>query len=483
MFIFAIAMITTNLKGMEITEKSTNGCDRLSRVYGNMFNALQELMQNEDKLKELTPIDYSAIGLYIGKFVEQEINSSVVQLMRYFCGVDMPEYYCKRYPGFDKDVNTDVTWKNKTIRLNEQKDKLDSNSLKSVSLGDAYYALKQLKDEDSDDFFKKKYPWLDEEIFLEAWRNLFVFRNKMAHIGELIDADTLKKNYMFFQRFLNYMPNILELKKKLAPEDYIETLPAIQEKKEEERPYFVTTDNKDLPYAPMEIAKRFCELNEKRDNTQEEIDEMNGYLQKYYILDAIIFKGPDGKKGLKDCLGKILAPAKYDGFGFIPKPIDFPRKSVIAIRDDKYYLVALDGSGKEFTKVPCDEIRLIMYEHMGSPYIYRKRGLKAWGLMDLEGNEICDCIIDDYAGGNNSVFFESGDKQGYWQFYGIYLPPIYDNIELEDLGVPLIFTLDGVQGYVNYDGIFISLADYKMYEEKGEYDLIDDLVMEESGAF
>ena len=468
---------------MIINEKQTDGCDRLSRIYGKMFNALQELMQDEKKLKELTPVDYSAIGLYIGKFVEQEINSSVVQLMRYFCGVDMPDYYCKRYPGYDDDVNTDVKcYKNRIVRLNEQKDKLDSKSLKSIPLGDAYYALKQLKDEDPDGFFKK-YPWLGDEVFLEAWRNLFVFRNKMAHIGELINADMLKKNYMFFQRFLNYMPNILELKKELAPEDYIESLPTVQEKKkEEEKPYFVTTDNKDLPYAPIEIAKRFSELYEKQDKNQADYDEMNGYLKKYYILDAIIFNGPDGKKGLKDYLGKILVPAKYDGFGFIPKPVDFPRQSVIAIRDDKYYLVALDGSGKELTKEPCDEIRLIMYYHMGSPYIYRKRGLKAWGLMDWVGNEICDCIIDDYAGGTNSVFFESGDKQGYWQFYGIYLPPIYDNIEMEDPDEPLLFTLDGIQGYVNYDGVFISLADYKRYEEKGEYDIIDNLVWDEYDA-
>ena len=464
---------------MIINEKQTEGCDRLSRVYENMLNALQELMSDEKKLKELTPIDYSAIGLYIGKFVEQEINSSVVQLMRYFCGVDMPDYYCKRYPDY-YDVDTDVTYKKRVIRLNEQRDKLDNNSLKSIPLGDAYYALKQLKEEDPDGFFKK-YPWLDDEVFLEAWRNLFVFRNKMAHTGELVEADTLKKNYMFFQRFLNYMPYILELKKKLAPEDYIETLPTIQEKKEEEeKPYFVTTDKKDLPYPPLEIAKRFCELNEKKEKTQADYDEMNVYIAKYYIVDAIIFKGPDGKKGLKDYLGKILVPAKYDGFGFIPNTVDFPRMSGIAIRDEKYYLVALDGSGKEFTKEPYDEIRLIMYWHMGSPYFYRKRGLKAWGLMDWGGNEICDCIIDSYSDGLNSVWFESGDKQGYWQFDTIFLPPIYDNIEMPgDPDDPLLFTLDGIQGYVNWEGTFISLSDYQKYEENEEYDLIGDLICEQ----
>ena len=66
--------------------------------------------------------------------------------------------------------------------------------------------------------------------------------------------------------------------------------------------------------------------------------------------------------------------------------------------------------------------------------------------------------------------------------FSIEVSQIIFNTAIADV-LPLIFTLDGVQGYVNYDGIFISLADYKMYEEKGEYDLIDDLVMEESGAF
>lgn len=462
---------------MIINEKQTDGCDRLSRVYGNMFNALQELMQDEEKMKELTPIDYSAIGLYIGKFVEQEINSSVVQLMRKFRGIAMPEYYCKRYPVNNEAF--DVFGKKKTVRLNEQKDFYISSSLRSIPLGDAYYTLLQLMKEDSEDFFDN-YPWLSEKKFLESWRKLFLFRNSMAHIGELIDADVLKENLLYFQRFLDYMPDILELKKELAPDEYIDALPMLKDKKvEEDKPYFVTTDNSDRPYAPIEIAKRFCELNDKRDHTQEEINEMNGYLEKYNILNAVIFEGADGKKGLKDCLGKMLVPAKYDGFGFIPNPIDFPNSPVIAIREDKYYLVATDGSGKELTKKPYDEIRLFM-GYQGTPYVYREKGLMAWGLMDWDGNEICDCIIDNYYNGQNSVWFESGDKQGYWQFDTIFLPPIYDNIEMEGgPDDPLLFTLDGIQGYVNWEGKFISISDYKKYEENEEYEMIGDLICEQ----
>lgn len=109
---------------MVIEQKQTNGCDNASRIYGEMFNILQNIMQDEDKLKTLNPLDYSALGMYIGKFVEQEINSSVVQIMREFCGIEMPRYsryYCKRYPGFD--IDADVEGKNKKVRLNEQKPK------------------------------------------------------------------------------------------------------------------------------------------------------------------------------------------------------------------------------------------------------------------------------------------------------------------------------------------------------------------------
>ena len=78
----------------------------MSRVYSEMFNVLEEVMQDDEKLKALSPLDFSALGMYIGKFVEQEINSSVVQLMRKTCGIDMPDYYCKRYPQYD--VHSDV---------------------------------------------------------------------------------------------------------------------------------------------------------------------------------------------------------------------------------------------------------------------------------------------------------------------------------------------------------------------------------------
>lgn len=453
---------------MEIDEKLTEGCDRLSRVYGNMFNALQEIMQDEGKLKELNPIDYSAIGLYIGKFVEQEINSSVVQLMRQFCGIEMPDYYCKIC--HDYRINADVKNGKRTIRLNEQKDPKHASLLKSIPLGDAYYALKQLKEEDPDGFFKD-YPWLNDLIFLEAWRRLFMFRNDVAHIGTVIDVQMLKENFEFFQRFLRYMPDLLELKKQLAPDDYIESLPlASDDNVKQKQPLIVSSDN-GKPYAPKDVAQHYCELLNRQipkdfdfEAEMEWTEELNDIIAKYN-LDAMIFIGPNGKKGMMDCLGNILVPARYDGFGFLPKPFDYPRASVNALRDGKFYLVALDGSGKELTE-GYDLIDLAISCHMYSPYIYTKDGIKSCGFMSITGEEICDCYVDKYYGGLNSIWYQSGDKHGFWQFGNIFLPPIYDNIEMMgDPWNPLLFTLDGVQGLVRHDGSFMPLSEYKKLDE------------------
>lgn len=456
---------------MEIEERLTEGCDRLSRVYGNMFNVLQEIMQDKEKLKELSPLDYSAIGLYIGKFVEQEINSSVVQLMRQFCGIDMPDYYCKvcREYGIDADVRD----RNKNIRLNEQNGLNNTSELKTIPLGDAFHALERLKEEDSDDFFND-YPWLNDNVFLEAWRRLFRFRNRVAHIGELIDLETLEENFVFFQRFIKFMPDILELKKELAPDDYIDSLPTVKHDDIDEKQVVVTSDNNIKPHASKEVAQRYLKLSESEELTEEYYD-----LFAKYNFDAVVFEGSDGKLGLKDCLGNILVPTRYDGFGFIPKPLEFSRKSVNVYRDGKYYLVSMDGSGRELTE-SYDYIGLAIHAHMYSPYIYQKDGCKSYGFMDMLGNEICDCYVDKYGWGLDSIWYVSGDKQGYWQFGNIFLPPIYDNIEmLGEPWDPLIFTLDGVQGLVKHDGSFFPLSEYKKLDEDEQNDTAWDYLCEQ----
>jgi hypothetical protein len=376
----------------------------------------------------------------------------------------MPDYYCKWDPTVHYTVGL-LKSDRKTIRLNEHNNNFpkDPFALKPIPLGEALWALEYLMDEDDGGFFED-YPWLSDEKFIEAWRNLGRFRNRVAHTGEIIDAESLKEGYLYFTRFLEYMPQMLEAKKEMAPEDYIDSLPKV----EEQKPYWICTDNRERPYPPMFIAQRFYELYQHRPFGEDEMVEINGYLAKY-SFDAMIYEREDGKKGLKNYLREVLAPAKYDGFDFLPL-FDEHHPSCIAIRDNKYVLIALDGSGKELTPA-YDEIHLADYGHPYSPYIFHRDGLLAWGLMDMQGKIIYDCKIDKIWTCLNSILFESGGLMGYWDYgNNIFLPPVYDNIEAgAEMNCPIIFTLNGVQGYVKRDDVsFMSVDELNQIEDEDE---------------
>lgn len=94
------------------------------------------------------------------------------------------------------------------------------------------------------------------------------------------------------------------------------------------------------------------------------------------------------------------------------------------------------------------EIRLTSYENLSSPYIFRKNGLSAWGFMGYLGEELTDCIADNFYDQLVYAHYSSGDLWGYWEYYyKVLLPPIYDNMESEnEAGGLLIFTLNGEQG-------------------------------------
>lgn len=434
-FVAGISLSKQNCRAMNIENKLTDGCDMASRVYSNMFNILEEAMLDREKLKELSPLDFSALGLYIGKFVEQEINSSVVQIMRAFRGVPMPQYYCRRFRRYTIDP---VYTERQTIYLNSWIDPAHQNTLKSIPLGDAYCALEQLKREDYRNFFKR-YPWLSEPEFLDAWLDLSRFRNRMAHIGEIIDMDTLRENYDAFQVFLKYMPDMNMAKQELAPSGFQQSLITVKKRKE----IIVGEKDEDLFIDSKPFAEEKCEIPDK----------------------AKKFKLRKGKRGLKDPDGNIIVPAKYDDFSFLPDLFLEKRESVVAIRDGRKVLVALDGSGRELTRELYDDIRLADSRKKDSPYVYLKNKRRLWGIMDDSGRELCDNIIEDYICKTGGLWYESGELWGYWN-YGEgkpFLPPIFDNIEIVGKpSDPLLFTLKDVQGYVEVSSDsyrFIPMAD------------------------
>ncbi len=366
----------------------------------------------------------------------------------------------------------------------------DSTSLKTISLGDAYRALMVLKKEDNNGFFDQ-YSWLSNQTFLDAWRELSKFRNKMAHIGEIIDADVLKNNYEIFQSFLNFMPDITKAKEDLAPEGYSQPLERVNKpidgkndlpiastrcmgvRFEEECKFKVESVYDDIKRIELiaEEEKRAKELYLKR--LEKNRISISRIKDKFLHNVVKVFKKRNGGKGLKGLSGNILVPPNYDEFGFIPKTTDdYQRKSVIAIRDKKYILVALDGSGKELTTEQYDEIKLAGKKFMNSPYVYRKNGRTAWGCMDEWGKEMCDNIIDSYVCSEKGLTYESNELRGYWHFAeptSPFLPPIFDDIEkMDSQEEPLLFILNGVEGHVKIvgDGFeFISLSELNKLDD------------------
>lgn len=138
------------------------------------------------------------------------------------------------------------------VRLNSQKyHSSDPEELQTIPLGDAFYALEELLEEDQEGFFDD-YPWLQDKIFQEAWRKLGGIRNKMAHSGLLIDNGVLEDNYAYFSRFLQFMPQIIELKQKLMPANYAEPV------SNNTNSYWVTTNNHDR----QSVIEAACQMDD-----------------------------------------------------------------------------------------------------------------------------------------------------------------------------------------------------------------------------
>ena len=342
------------------------------------------------------------------------------------------------------------------IYLNAWKDVNDRFSLKTISLGDALCALEVLKAEDNEGFFDY-YPWLNNQEFLDAWRELSKYRNKMAHIGEIIDEDLLKSNIEEFQTFLSFMPDISKAKKELAPKWYRQTLKIIKREgiktgshveKRRSRENELELNNIYIcaeplfPPEPDDDISEYDLINHKKRLHNE---TLNRRLK--------IFKQRKGKKGLKDHEGNTLIPPYYDEFVLLPKNLnDHQRKSVIAIRDGKFLVVALDGSGKELTNDTYDVIMYANKSINNSPYVYQKKGRAQWGFMDEGGKEMCDNIVDSYICSENSITYDSNELRGYWCYTepdSPILPPIFDDIEMiDDPNKPLVFVLNAIEGYV-----------------------------------
>ena len=211
-----------------------------------------------------------------------------------------------------------------------------------------------------------------------------------------------------------------------------------------------------VPRATAEQAREFDELMEKYEaydlsisnKTLEEISCLLNEMQTGYDWSNYEFVDHyTGKKGVKDVTGRILVPARYDGFSFLGTyqlGHDLPKG---AMKNGKYGVVASDGSGEELT-----EFKYTYLEWDPFTGFYKAcwgDEPKKFGYINSRGIVFIPNIIDrSYEPSNDFVLLESDGKFG-----GLdnrtyhYVGPMFDKVEVEP-EEPVVFYKNGVAGYV-----------------------------------
>ena len=225
------------------------------------------------------------------------------------------------------------------------------------------------------------------------------------------------------------------------------------------------------PQATAEAAKRVEEIESifRKESCPENSDELGHEFAKLtdeYDWMSYEFE-ENGRKGMKDVLGKVLVPAEYDDFGcsfsYNYSPITIPVK-----KDGKWGLVSADGTNTVVADFVYSDIDPLGY-NFERCYFFKEEGLDTFGLMSEDGKVLVPNIITKCADPARmyTFFFKSGDKYGlYMRDRDLYLEPVYDSIECDDFNVPMTFVKDGVEGCVDYKKRFFS----KEYLERMEHD-------------
>ena len=202
----------------------------------------------------------------------------------------------------------------------------------------------------------------------------------------------------------------------------------------------------------------------KGDKVQDIMEELTHLLNEYDWM-SYIFEGENGKKGMKNAPGDIIIPANYDDF-LCTFNYEYPLPAMPTLKNGKWGLVTTDGSGTEMTDFIYDEFRDI--EWVPGYFLFKKDGSQKYGLITYDGNEVLPCTLDPQTETlSHVVFIYSGEKCGLVvTCYDTVIEPIYDKIEVEgDSEAPITFTKNGVEGYVNLDGEFISKKDLEKLEQ------------------
>ena len=213
----------------------------------------------------------------------------------------------------------------------------------------------------------------------------------------------------------------------------------------------------------LEVLKK----TEMDDEYWEAAKELAIYQQEWDWSNYTFTDPTTGKTGVKDVTGKVLVPAEYDDFNFIGAFDFYHETPKPAKKDGKWGLVSGNGTNQVLADFKYDDVRNYPYSTL---FCYHADGKKeTFGSLTADGKELVPNILTSYFEPcNGIVVIESNGKYGVVDegTYDVILPQ-YDYADCGEIDGNVIFTKDGVKGYVNTHNEFVSIEDY----DAGNFDV------------
>jgi hypothetical protein len=232
---FGCAMMVPRMvprDGYPIPERMLEVVEPNTRIYLANFSRLVPLYMQHAPLGErnaidldgLSPsgmtLDFSPLGTYLGKAVEEEMNASLVQWARKIKGVHMPSYY-RRYEEDLGDECRVYTSRTRFIKLND-KGKIFKTDFKTeyydraFTMGEVLSVLRVLRDEMDEMMARQMEPFCSDPYIDSFVEN----RNRACHQG-IFKRDQFDSMYKEFMGVMDReLPVMVDLKNSLrAPHD------------------------------------------------------------------------------------------------------------------------------------------------------------------------------------------------------------------------------------------------------------------------
>ena len=180
-----------------------------------------------DRIREVSPVDldyltdcpfetdFSPLGNYLGKIVEEEVNASLVQWIRKIIGVSMPDHYRLYQEGLDENTCPLIRRNSKLARFNQRGKPVGAENCadRTVALGDTVYATRYMRDRCGE---AGPGPGILEEE--DCLNDLYQFsqrRNEACH-NSYFDEEAFRDIHRRFLRILElYVPEMVILKRSL----------------------------------------------------------------------------------------------------------------------------------------------------------------------------------------------------------------------------------------------------------------------------